>query len=203
MATVSETGTFAPVLQLWQIPLGPDNVPLGNRSQPIGKVNWFSSKVTAAKDAGNVVELAIAITMPLNQFAYRFMNTTWSLTITDVDAVADVSDWSNGASLTVPTVDQTIILDLAKSTQALTSTITNLFVSQQYTQHSGSGASSLDLLQFQDPFRPLSPGIFRTVNTTGNASGAMTFVSHMWAYIYTIEQYNQGSMWTANPIGNG
>lgn len=203
MATVTETATFAPVVQLWATPMRPDNTPV-TPGAPIGRVTWFASKVTAAKDAGNVVELAIAVTMPLRQFAYRLMNIQWQAQITDPGAVADMNDWSDAGFLTVPTSDETITYNLSKSSSSLQATITNLFTTEMYTPSSGETVSVKGVpQQFRDPFVPLSPLIFRTTNISGNASEAMSWFSHMWAYIYTIEQYEQHALWTAAPIGDG
>lgn len=205
MATITETGTFPGDIQLWQVPMGPDNVPRGNRAQAIGRITWFDSDVTAAKDAGNVVELAISCTMPLETWALRLMNIEWQQQITDAGAVADCNDWSDKALLTVPSTDETLSHDLCKTVSSSASTITNLFVSNSFIPghvDPSTGSNTLPGQQFSDPFLPLSPMIFRTLNASANASGAMSWISHMWAYIYTIEQYRQGSIWSAGPPGS-
>lgn len=203
MATVSETGTFPGDIQLWQTPMRADNTPKGNPAAPIGRITWFNSKVTAAKITTNVVELAVAVTVPTERFAYRLMNASWGMQVTDADAIADTQDWHDQALLTVPIVGHDgLSINLNKPSASLQATITNLFVYLGFTPGATNGNQVSLRQQFQDPFIPASPMIFRCVNTTANASAAMTWFSHMWAYMYTIEQYNQGYLWSQNPIGN-
>lgn len=179
----------------------PDNTPV-KQSMPIGRVTWFDSFVTAAKITTNVIELAVSVTMPLRQFAYRLMDLSWSMVVTDADALNDMNDWEDFAFLTIPTnLDPAPTVNMGKSNTIGQATITNLFSSQEILP--GQGAPFVNTRgMHQDPFIPASPMIFRMVNITSNASAAMTFNSHMWAYVYTIEQYNQGHIWTAMPIGN-
>lgn len=200
MATITEAATFAPVVELWATPMRPDNTPVV-AGMPIGRVKWFSTFNTAAKITTNVVELAIACTVPLN-YAYRLMNPNWTIFETDADAVNDIQDWTDVGSITVPTTEQTLIHSLCKSDTTFQQTITNLFGSSEYLPGPSSADSVHPNVRLQDPWLPLSPLIFRVVNTTANACGVMTWQSQMWAYMYTVEQYNQGGIWTANPIGN-
>lgn len=203
MATITEAATFAPLVQLWQTPMKPDNTPVRSGS-PIGRITWFSSFNTAAKDAGNVVELAIACTMPTRQFAYRLMNAQWQAEITDAGAPADINDWSNQALLTIPADLDLISINLSKANIATQATITNLFASNLFVPSLGGNVEgAAGGISFRDPFTPLSPMIFRIVNLSGNAGAVTTWFSHMWAFVYTIEQYNQGAMWTSVPIGGG
>lgn len=205
MATITETATFAPELQLWQLRMRPDNTPV-DRGRPIGRITWFASHNTAAKITTNVVELAVSLTVPTRQFAYRLINPSWAILETDADAVADVNDWHDVSTLTVPTTDQTIIHTLGKPAGAVASTITNLFVSLEYlagpVRGDGGTGPYHTRTHLEDPFLPASPMIWRVINTTANACGVMTFTSHMWAYVYTIEQYRQGSIWTSPPVGS-
>ncbi len=202
MATVTETGTFAPVTQLWQQPMLPDNTPVA-RGRPIGRVTWYDSEVTAAKITTDVVELAVSCSVPPG-FALRLMNIQWSMLLTDSDATADMNDWSDAQLLTVPTADETISYNLRKNNSAQAYTITNRFTSELLVPAGAGGlqGEAGGEVQFSDPFIPTTGIIFRIINTSANASAAMTFTSHMWAYLYTIEQYNQGGLWSSTSVGS-
>lgn len=200
MATVTETGTFNPVVELWQTPMRPDNTPVV-RGSPIGRVTWFASVNTAAKITTNVVELAVSCPMPLNQYALRLMNAQWQVLITDAGAVSDMNDWSDTFLLTIPSDTDTLTINLAKATAATQGTITNQFCSQIIVPSLGGNVEASPGVQFSDPFIPLSPMIFRAVNISANASAVATWSSHMWAYLYTIEQERQFAIWDATRVG--
>lgn len=195
MGTITETGTFAPLVQLWKTPMRPDNTPV-QRGAPIGRVTWFASDVTAAKLTTDIVELAISCSVPSN-FALQLMNIQWSMQLVTADAIADVNDWADMALLTVPTGDQTLNYELRKNQNAVQATITNFFVNNMFGPSvGGSDEGSSNIPIFKDPFIPTTGIIFRVTNISANASAAMTWFSHMWANLYTIEQYQQHSIWT-------
>ncbi len=202
MATVTETGAFVPLIQTWDTPMRPNNTPV-RPGAPIGRVTWFSSDNTAAKDAADVVELAITLAQPAN-YAMRLMNVNWQIQIQDAGAIGDINDWNDDALLTVPGANEDTSWNLSKMSQSSNAqaTITNLFVSCMYLPGGGVSSPS-NHLNYTDPFLPTTPMIFRVCNLSANAVAVTSFFSHMWAYLYTIEQYNEGSIWTAVDVGGG
>ncbi len=178
----------------------PDNTPL-DRAAPIGRVKWFGGVTSPALLAADSEELAISLTN-VDNFAVRLMCIDWDITLTDANAPGDLNDISDGALMTVPTTEQIQEYLLQKAGASVQYTITNTFSVAQFVPGQGgtnTGNASLKY-SFQEPFVMLSPMIFRIINASANAAPAMPYTSHVWGYLYTIEQYNQGSIWRTSAI---
>lgn len=173
----------------------PDNTPV-DRAAPIGRVNWFSSVVVPALVTSNVSELAASLT-EISNFAIRLTDVSWAATITDAAAQTDMGGLSDMALLTIPQIDQTLNLALFKPNVVNRAVVTNAFAVGNFGPSNGDNPG---VTPWQAPFIPLSPMIFRVIDGSGNDSAAVSWVSHVSALIYTIEQFNRGEIWRTQQV---
>ncbi len=195
MATVSTTATFAPSIELWEVPMRPDNTPI-DQGAPIGKVSWLSSVVVPALTSPDVSELAVTLTT-ISNYALRFINLDWTVLITNAGCQDDVNDIEDQALLTVPNLTlPNMALPIVKPAVANAYTITNKFSNTLFRP----GGLDIPAGSWQMPFRPTTAMVFRVANESTNTSAAAAYQSNVSALMYTIEQFNQGHIYRTSAV---
>ncbi len=191
MATVSETATITPIMEMFQTPMRPDNTPI-DRSLPIGVAKWYGGFTSAAVLSTNIVEIAISFTIPAN-LAFRFTNLFIEGSATDAAASTTLDWFTDRSEWTLPFSGGVQHIVANKPDTASEFTITNARSSINYIPKSGSDFSRLTEVT--------SPLIWRVISkASGTARVAIQWQSFASAYIYTVEQLSQGFSHKNTPI---
>ncbi len=191
MATISETATLEPRLQMFSVPMRPDNTPVA-QGDPIGIVRWPGSAVLATLLSTNVVELAVSLTIPQN-YALKFIS--WGFTMGGIDSAMDgyINAWADQADVTFQDEFNVQHIVFRKPGTTLDTTITN---AQAFAAWSPVVGQNYDRAAV-----PESPPIFRAVMAaSGTARPAITFTSMVSALLFTVEQFSQGHIHSAQPV---